>query len=129
LKKAFKYKPTITKPEKKIKKRESKFDEKINLLNQNMQIFKVKKDQPKLQNLTFLKKKKIIEEDFEDFIQINRHKLGNKVKIIELNPKAFSEANYHPMDSSEDKIQIKKEIFEQDSSVGLKEESVSVITE
>jgi len=129
LKKAFKYKPTITKPEKKIKKRESKFDEKINLLNQNMQIFKVKKDQPKLQNLTFLKKKKIIEEDFEDFIQINRHKLGNKVKIIELNPKVFSEANYHPMDSSEDKIQIKKEIFEQDSSVGLKEESVSVITE
>lgn len=94
-----------------------------------MQIFKVKKDQPKLQNLTFLKKKKIIEEDFEDFIQINRHKLGNKVKIIELNPKVFSEANYHPMDSSEDKIQIKKEIFEQDSSVGLKEESVSVITE
>ena len=91
-----------------------------------MQIFKVTKDQPKLQNLTFLKKKKIIEEDFEDFIQINRHKLGNKVKIIEMNPKAFSEANYPPI---EDKIQIKKEILEQDSSDGLKEESVSVITD
>ena len=90
-----------------------------------MQIFKVTKDQPKLQNLTFLKKKKIIEEDFEDFIQINRHKLGNKVKIIEMNPKAFSEANYPPI---EDKIQIKKEILE-DSSDGLKEESVSVITD
>jgi hypothetical protein len=41
LKKAFKYKPTIAKPEKKIKKRESKFDEKINLLNENMKDFKV----------------------------------------------------------------------------------------
>jgi hypothetical protein len=55
-------------------------------LNQNLQIFKVTKDPPKLQNLNFKKKKKIIEEDFEEFIQINRHKLGNKVKIIDINP-------------------------------------------
>ena len=94
MKKAFKYKPTTTKPDKKIKKRESKFDEKINQLNENLQIFKVTKDPPKLQNLNFSKKKKIIKEDFEDFIQINRHKLGNKVKIIDINPKVFKDVIY-----------------------------------
>jgi hypothetical protein len=37
-----------------------------------------------LKNLTFTKKKKIIEDDFDDFIQINAQKLGNKLKIIEI---------------------------------------------